>query len=298
MTSGGRLGLTARAFFLATVLGLALAFREPKVIQGLLFLLAIGALAMAATTVTFLADRWICFIEGVLAAFVVGLALPAGVLLLPYLVVPALLAGVSTGAVAVVLVSGAEMMGLLAVLAIGGSATSLQSGIEMAAPWAVASLGAGLTGAWVVQLRTGSSAAHRSDDASYESARRLLSQLRTVARRLSSGLDPVSMAAQILSTTHDAVQDSRSAVFVPHRGWGAVPAGVPRLGRQAGPRRRTGTSSDVAGTRPSPSTSRRRADSPNAGGVSPCRSDPAHDSSAWSSRRASRRPRRRPCTRS
>src|SRR6185436_12297004 len=48
VTSSSRLGLTARAFFLATVLGLALAFREPRVIQGLLFLLAIGALAMAA----------------------------------------------------------------------------------------------------------------------------------------------------------------------------------------------------------------------------------------------------------
>src|SRR6185295_12277106 len=91
VTSGGRLGLTARAFFLATVLGLALAFQEPKVIQGLLFLFAIGSLALAATMVTFLADRWICFIEGILAAFVVGLALPQGILLLPYLVVPALL---------------------------------------------------------------------------------------------------------------------------------------------------------------------------------------------------------------
>ena len=163
MTSGSRLGLTARAFFLATVLGLALAFREPKVIQGLVFLLAIGAMAMAATTVTFLAERWIYVIEGVLTAFVVGLALPAGTLLLPYLVVPALLAGVSTGVVAVVLVAGAEMIGFLAVLAIGGSGTSLQAGIEMAAPWAVASLGAGLTGAWMVQLRSGGMV-NRSDD--------------------------------------------------------------------------------------------------------------------------------------
>ena len=155
VTSSGRLGLTARAFFLATVLGLALAFREPKVIQGLLFLVAIGALAMAAGTMTFLAERWICLIEGVLAAFVVGLALPAGVLLLPYLVVPALLAGVSSGAIAAIIVSGSEMLGLLVVLALGGSSVSMQNGIELAAPWAVASLGAGLTGTWVVQLRGG-----------------------------------------------------------------------------------------------------------------------------------------------
>ena len=234
MTSSGRLGLTARAFFLATVLGLALAFREPKVIQGLLFLVAIGALAMAAGTMTFLAERWICLIEGVLAAFVVGLALPAGVLLLPYLVVPALLAGVSSGAIAAIIVSGSEMFGLLLVLALGGSSVSMQNGIELAAPWAVASLGAGLTGTWVVQLRGGGRAFERSDDASYESARRLLSQLRTVARRLSSGLDPISMASGILAITHEALGDSRSAVFVRTEGGVLSPLGYRGFGAKQG----------------------------------------------------------------
>jgi signal transduction histidine kinase len=156
------------------------------------------------------------------------------VLLLPYLVVPALLAGVSSGAVAAITVSGSEMLGLLVVLALGGSSVSMQNGIELAAPWAVASLGAGLTGTWVVQLRGGGRAFERSDDASYESARRLLSQLRTVARRLSSGLDPISMASGILATTHEALQDSRSALFVRTEGGVLSPLGYRGFGAKQG----------------------------------------------------------------
>ena len=62
-------------------------------------------------------------------------------------------------------------------------------GIEMSAPWVVASLGIGLVTDWMVTLR---GYATPRDEQSYLSARRLLAQLRTVTRRLSSGLDPVS----------------------------------------------------------------------------------------------------------
>ena len=57
-------------------------------------------------------------------------------------------------------------------------------------------------------------------DPSYESARRLLTQLRTVARRLSAGLDPVSLASQMHG--HRA-RDDRATVAPPSSsGWTAV----------------------------------------------------------------------------
>ncbi len=211
MTSRGRLGLTARTFFLATILGLALAFHVPTVLQGTLFLVAFGAVASAASFVTFLPERWIAVVEGIIAALVIGVTLPEGSLLLPYLVVPALLAGVSSGVVSVIRVTATETVALLLVVLIGGSGPESNESLQLSAPWIVTALGVGLTAHWVMQLR--GNAATR-DDESYESARRLLSQLRTVARRLSSGLDPVSMSAGILAVVHTSLEDSQSALFV------------------------------------------------------------------------------------
>lgn len=222
MTSSGRLGLTTRAFFLATLLGLALAFQENRVLQGTLLLLFIAALAVAAGRLTIVGDWWVCLVEGVLAALVIGAGLPDTVMLLPYLMVPALLAGVASGAAAVTLVSGGQVVALVLVLSAAGPSASTAIDLELAVPWIVASLGAGFVGASIGQLR--GSSVHQ-DDASYESARRLLSQLRTVARRLSSGLDPISMATQILSTTHATLQDHQSAVFVRTEGGILAPLG-------------------------------------------------------------------------
>ncbi|WP_148575066.1 sensor histidine kinase [Nocardioides caldifontis] len=222
MTPSERLGLATRAFFLATVVGLAAAFREPRVFQATLVILALGALALASTQFTVIPPRWVYLVEGFLAALVIGATLPEGAMLLPYLMVPALLTGVGGKIVPVVVVSGLEMLALLLALLVGGVETPTQEGIELAAPWAVASLGAGLVGVWLVQLR-GTRVA--GDEVSYESARRLLSQLRTVARRLSSGLDPVSMADAILAAVHERLGATRAAVFVRTEGGVLAPLG-------------------------------------------------------------------------
>jgi signal transduction histidine kinase len=217
-----RLALATRAFCLATVVALGVAFGERQVLQGALFLVVVGAAAFAAVHFAFLPVRWICLVEGFVAALLIGVTLPVGASLLPYLVVPALLTGVAAGYSAVVIVVGLEMLGLMLVLAVAGWDESTRSAVELAAPWAVAALGAGLMAVWVVELR---SSPARDDEASYESARRLLSQLRIVARRLSSGLDPVSMASQITGSTHEALDDSRTAVFVRTEGGVLAPLG-------------------------------------------------------------------------
>jgi signal transduction histidine kinase len=222
VTPTERLGLASRAFCLATVLGLGLAFARPVVLQGTLFLLVVGGAAFAAARFSFVPLRWISLVEGFVAALLIGVTLPDGAMLLPYLVVPALLTGVVASSSAVVMVVGLEMLGLMLVLAIDGSEGGVRDALELSAPWALAGLGAGLLATWVLELR-GTPA--RDDEASYESARRLLSQLRTVARRLSSGLDPVSMADQIILSTHESLADTRTAVFVRTEGGVLAPLG-------------------------------------------------------------------------
>lgn len=221
MTRSDRLGLVARAFFVATVLGLAFAFGPSTVLGGLLLLVLVAAVSQLAGQLASLPTRWVCVVEGFAAAVVVAVTLPAGEMLLPYLMVPALLAGATAGAVAVVLVTGCEMAGLLLVIALGGASGTLRHTAELAAPWAVASLGAGLTATWVTQLRGGTA----GGDASYEAARRLLSQLRLVTRRLSSGLDPVLITEDILDTVHAGLQDTQSGLFVRTEGGVLNPLG-------------------------------------------------------------------------
>jgi signal transduction histidine kinase len=222
VTSTDRLGLAARAFFVATVLGLALAFWSTAALQGTLLVLTIGGIALAASRFSFIATPWILVVEGFLAALALSLTLPDGAMVLPYLVVPALLAGVGGSVRDVALVAGLEVVGLALALTLGGGTDGADEGLRLAAPWIVAALGAGLVGVWFGQVR---GAGTRVDGASYESARRLLSQLRTVARRLSSGLDPVSLADQALVAVNTHLGDTRSALFVRTEGGVLSPLG-------------------------------------------------------------------------
>ena len=222
MTSTDRLGIAARAFFLATVLGLALAFRSAEALQATLVVTAVAFVAVAVTRFSVLDQRWVLLCEGFCAALAISIAFPGGAMALPYLIVPVVLAGVTGSAVDVALVAGFEVVGMALVLALGGGARSTRAGLELAAPWALASLGAGLVAAWFVQLRGNGT---RVDEVSYEAARRLLSQLRTVARRLSSGLDPVSLADQALGAVNARLDDARSAVFVRTEGGVLAPLG-------------------------------------------------------------------------
>ena len=131
--------------------------------------------------------------------------------MLPYLAAPCLIAGIARGLVGAVVVVLAEALSVLLVL-IPFDVDEIRDRTTLSGPWLLTSLGVGLLGAWLRQLGKAPTTPH--SDGSYESARRLLTQLRTVARRLSAGLDPVSMASQLLTTVHENLGDHQSAVFV------------------------------------------------------------------------------------
>ena len=162
--------------------------------------------------------------EAVLAALVVGMALPQGVLLLPYLVVPVADRRAQPGrALTCCSIVGIEVVAMTAVTLASGRIAGSRATVR--APGSVVADHSGRGPARGpspgVPRRTPGSAR----DASYESARRLLSQLRTVARRLSSGLDTVTLASDLLRTVQQHLDDTHAAVFTRTDGGVLAPLG-------------------------------------------------------------------------
>jgi len=212
VTRFDRLNLTSRAFSLAAILGLSLALFDTEAVRSTILLAAISATAMAADVSSRLFRGWVCLAESLLASLVIALSLPGALPLLPYLVVPSLIAGISVGVRAVFAVVALELV-VLTVTTLGlTSGTDASRLASIVLPWLITALGVGMVSAWLRELRLG--VRGLPADSNYESARRLLSQLRSVARRLSSGLDVVTISSQLLLTVHQHLNDTHTAVFV------------------------------------------------------------------------------------
>lgn len=223
MTRFERLNLSSRVFCVAAILGLSLALFDATAIRGTLLLAAISATAMAADLTSPIPRTWVALVESALTALVVGVAMPEGLVLLPYLVVPSLVVGLAGGVRPVIALVAIETTALGAVVLTAGKPSEFAALSSILMPWLLTSLGVGLVCAWLRELRIGPRGI--AGDPSYESARRLLTQLRTVARRLSSGLDALSMAAQLLASVNQHVGDTHSAVFVRTEGGVLAPLG-------------------------------------------------------------------------
>ena len=208
---------------MAAIFGLSLALFDTQAVRATILLAAVSAAAMAADVTSRLPSTWVALAEGAMASLVIGVALPEGLALLPYLVVPALVVGLRSGVRPVLAVVGVESVALGSVSLTPTSADGRLLLASMLLPWLFTSLGVGLLCAWLRELGIGTRGLH--SDASYESARRLLTQLRVVTRRLSSGLDAVSMASHLLVTVHQHLADSHSAVFVRTDGGVLAPLG-------------------------------------------------------------------------
>jgi len=216
-----RVTIASRAFGFAAVFGLTAATRELVPVQTAILVGAIAAAAGSASFFSRLPDTPVATVEGLLVGLVVAQSLPEGALLLPYLMIPALIAGMARGVVGVVWAIAAEAVSVITILFASIDVAGYGQ-YELVAPWLLTSIGVGLLGALLRQQMV---AETTSSDSSYESARRLVTQLRTVARRLSAGLDPVSMSTQLLAEVHAKLSDSRSAVFVRTEGGVLSPLG-------------------------------------------------------------------------
>lgn len=224
-----RVIIASRAFSLAAILGLSAATGSVPTLQGALGLCVLALVATLAVFLTRLSPSVVAVVEALLSATLIAMTLPDGAPLLLYLPVPCLIAGVSRGLVGVLAVGAGETAAMTAVLSISADTTDM-SQYELAASWVLSAVGVGLLGTIIRQMRAGPPAT----DVSYESARRLVTQLRTVARRLSAGLDPVSMSAQVLGTVNSHLQDTRSGVFVRTEGGVLSPLAYRGVGAQEG----------------------------------------------------------------
>ena len=160
--------------------------------------------------------------------------------LLPYLLAPALDAGLVAGIAGAVYVAGASSAMVLAARLLGLTEQDPLDYSTTAAEWIVLALFTGVLAAWARRL--GVRPTDRNEP--YPAAYRLVSQLRTVSRQLSGGLDAVSLGQMLLEQTKERTALRPGGDLRP---WPRRPADrpgqrrpPPRLGQLAGRRRPDG----------------------------------------------------------
>ncbi len=206
----GRVLIATRVFTLSTALGLAAGTAKvPEMAAAFLALCVVAAVVSTPAPAPALQAAAPVAEATVVALILVSLG-SAGTPLTVYLVVPCFAAGLQVGKKWVLVTVAAEV-----VSAFGALVASHQLGLagrlaEQVAAWMLVGLGLGLLGSWM--------RAHGSQDgadqAGYESAHRLLGQLRAVSRRLSTGLDTSALADQMLQRTLEALTAHRAVVLV------------------------------------------------------------------------------------
>jgi signal transduction histidine kinase len=133
--------------------------------------------------------------------------------LFPYLIAPAFAGGLLAGVNGAVTSPGFAAIALLGALPFLDEAAH-SWGVAIA-EWVLLAVAAGLLAAWIRRLLIpGERGRPQISDSSYAAAYRLLSQLRPVARQLSVGLDPGTIAQGLLQSLKDVHDFERGAVYV------------------------------------------------------------------------------------
>jgi signal transduction histidine kinase len=206
-----RVTVASRVFGIAAILGLGLVSRDIQAIVILVVIATVATTAVYLSLATPLATALVVTVEAAVIGLIIGLALPSSVVFIPYLIVLTLVAGISRGIVGVSAVVLAQIS-TFALVTTASTPLSRDDLLPALSPWLLTSIGMGLLGAWL--HKTGAISPRGDGDASYESAHRLLTQLRTVARRLSSGLDPVTIGKYIAEEVSVSIGATQTAVFV------------------------------------------------------------------------------------
>src|SRR6185312_7107620 len=132
--------------------------------------------------------------------------------MLPYLIAPALAAGLRSGFATAVTASGLATATLLLGHLFGiADPVPGHPYLTDVKNWTLIPLAVGLLASWIHRLQIASGP---PENAAYASAYRLISQLRMVSRQLSGGLDPLTLSAGLLAQLRRSVPFDRGGVYV------------------------------------------------------------------------------------
>jgi signal transduction histidine kinase len=210
--SVGRLILGVRVALLVLCCLLTLVDRHDTATLVVLALLVVVAVAATVPLRQPTLFRYQPVAEAVAACLLMVVLEPLPESLLPYLIAPALAAGLRSGFATGVTASGlAALTLLMGRLVERPDVQSLSDYLAIVSQWTLITLAVGLLGGWIHRLQT---APGPPENAAYESAYRLISQLRMVSRQLSGGLDPVTLSANLLEQLRRSVPFDRGGVYV------------------------------------------------------------------------------------
>ncbi len=189
----------------------------------LLLVAALGTLPVPNTVPVWLQP----LTETLAATLVVGTLRGSADLFLPYVLVPLTTAGLAAGlGAALVAAALASLVILLTTLLAEPSAPvtlgSLAEGTSDVPQWTwvLIFVAVAVVAAW---MRRVSATARPSPDPAYADAHRLLSELHVVARQLSLGLDPTTLAAALAEELREIVPAAEPTVLVKSGGSRFVP---------------------------------------------------------------------------
>jgi signal transduction histidine kinase len=224
------IAISSRVLCLAAVFGVSLVSGNAASVQTFVAVSVVAAIFAFISYATGRTSFVMLAAETSAVAVILGLSLPKSLVLMPYLIVLSLLAGRVHRLPGVLVAMAVQVIGILVVPLAAGTFDAPGHWTIQLAPWVLTNVGSGLLGVW--SRGQGMTGTPDGNDAYYESARQLLTQLRTVTRRLSAGLDSEGMAAALMAAMHDRLDDSFDAVFVQMQGSLLVPLAYRGLGAQ------------------------------------------------------------------
>jgi len=164
--------------------------------------------------------RFVPLAEGVAVSILIGQIAPLPEPLLPYLVVPAIAAGLTAEVPAVVITTGLMFLGVTAARISAGTLSDRSASL-LILQWLTLAVAVGLLASWV---RIGQRRAETH--ASYADAHELLLRLRGITRALPTGLDEVSLAQQLLANVRDSADFRVGALYTRTESGAVVPLTV------------------------------------------------------------------------
>ncbi len=204
-----RVEVGVRAAALALIYTVTVLTGTAKELLPQLVLLTALALAAVLPVRSRAMRKWRPVVEAGLAALIIGTVEPYDSSLLPYLVTPALSAGLIGGWSLAIITSGTTITLLMAPGALGPGFLVGTDFLIDAVQWSLLALAVGLLAAWIRRMQV----EVPGDAESYLEATRLLTQLRDLSRELSGGLDAVSLGSTLIDNLRIRHGVSRGWVF-------------------------------------------------------------------------------------